>query len=189
MDTKYSPHPPYEDELDTEKLAEFAELFAGLRGLEYPDHPSEEVLRAYVANRLLDSPGAGRVGATFRDEQAFQKFLSGRVPRWTRSDVAMHVLTCARCQERVAYLRARRWSLLSSARQHPREEQSWWRRFAWGAVGAAAAAAILAALWLWSASPPSPTCWIEQPCWTQVVQDSPMKGSIMVVYRVSPGRF
>lgn len=187
MDTNYSPLP--QDELNREELAEFAELFEGLKRLEYSDHPSEEILRAYVANRLLDSPGAGRVGATFRDEQAFQKFLSGRVPRWTRSDVAMHVLTCARCQERVAYLRARRWSLLSSARQHPREEQSWWRRFAWGAVGAAAAAAIIAALWLWPASPPSSVCWIEEQCWQEIVQSSSTKGSIMVVYRTSPGRF
>ncbi len=189
MDTKYSPQQPPEDELDREQLAEFAKLFAGLGSIEYADHPSEEILRAYVANRLLDSPGAGRVGATFRDAQAFERFLRGHVPRWTRSDVAMHVLTCAHCQERVAYLRARRWSLLSSARQQPREEQSWWRRFAWGAVGAAAAAVIIAALWFWPSSSPSPTCWIEQPCWTQVVRDSPMKGSIMVVYRASPERF
>lgn len=189
MDTNYSPQQLPEDELNKEELAEFAELFAGLKRLEYSDHPSEEILRAYVANRLLDSPGAGRVGATFRDEQAFQKFLSGRVLRWTRSDVAMHVLTCARCQERVAHLRARRWQLLSSARQYPSEEQTWWRRFALGALGAAVAAAIIAAIWLWPSSPPSSTCWIEEPCWPQIVRDSPTKGSIMVVYRASPGRF
>lgn len=188
MDTKYSPQPPYEDELDTEKLAEFAELFAGLRGLEYSDHPSEEVLRAYVANRLLDSPGAGRVGATFRDERAFENFLRGHIARWTRSEVSMHILTCTRCQERVAYLRARRWQLLSSVHQQPREEQRLWRRFALGALGAVVAVAILAAFWFWPASTPS-VCRIEEPCWQEVVQNSPLKGSIIIVYRAPAGKF
>lgn len=173
MNTEYS-----ENELNRENLAEFADLLRDLERMKYHNHPSEEILRAYIAHRLLESPGAGRVGATFRDEQAFQKFLSGRVPRWTRSDVSMHVLTCAPCQERVAYLRARRWGLLSSTRQQPREEQTWWRRFAWGSVGVAAVAAIIAALWLWP--PPSP---IEEP------PEGSMIGGIMMVYRTSPGRF
>ncbi len=185
MDTNYSPLP--EDELNREELAEFAELFAGLKRLEYSDHPSEEILRAYVANRLLDSPWAGRVGATFRDEQAFEKFLQGRVPRWTRSDVSMHILTCTLCQQSVAHLRARRWSLLSSARQQPREEQGWRRRFALGAL--AVAAAIIATIWLWPSSPPSSACWIEEQCWQEIVQNNSPKGCIMVVYRTSPGRF
>lgn len=189
MDTNYSPQQPLENELNREQLAEFAELFAGLKRLEYSDHPSEEILRAYVANRLLDSPRAGRVEATFRDEQAFKKFLRGRISRWTRSDVAMHVLTCSLCQKQVAHLRARRWQLLSSARRQPREEQNWWHRFAWGALGAAVAAAIIAAIWLWPASQPSSVCWIEEQCWQEIVQSSSTKGSIMVVYRASPGRF
>lgn len=184
MDTKYS-RPP-EDELDREQLAEFAELFKGLRYLEYADHPSEQILRAYVANRLLDGPGAGRVGETFRDAQAFERFLRGRIPHWTRSDVAMHVLTCARCQQRVIQLRASRWQLLSLARP---ERGQRWRRFALGAVASAAAAAIIAALWLWPSSPPSPGCWIKDPCWQEIIQNSSSKGSIMVVYHVSPGRF
>jgi hypothetical protein len=106
-------------------LQSFAELFAGLRQLEYSDHPSDEVLRAYVANRLLDGPGAGRVGATFRDERAFQRFVQGQLTRWTRSDVSMHVLTCGVCQRRVAQLRASHWQWLGLARPRPREEPSW----------------------------------------------------------------
>ncbi|MCS7198283.1 MAG: hypothetical protein NZ930_06360 [Candidatus Bipolaricaulota bacterium] len=188
MDAKYSPQQPHQDELDREQLAEFAGLFEGLRRIEYPAHPSEAILRAYIANRLADSPEAGRVGATFRDARAFQGFLQGRVPYWTRSDVAIHVLTCTRCQERVAYLRARRWQLLGSARQvSTTGTRSWWRRFAWGALGAAVAAVILAALWLWPSSPLSPACWIEERCWSEIIQESPTKGSVMVVYR--RGRF
>jgi hypothetical protein len=187
MDTNYSPQQL--PDLDHEQLAEFAELFAGLRQLEYSDHPSDEVLRAYVANRLLDGPGAGRVGATFRDERAFQRFVQGQLTRWTRSDVSMHVLTCGVCQRRVAQLRASHWQWLGLARPRPREEPSWPRRLALGALASAAAAAIIAALWLWPASPPTSPCWIEDPCWQQVVQSSSLKGDIMVVYRASPGRF
>lgn len=188
MDTKYSPHQLPEDELHQEKLSEFAELLADLRQLEYHDHPSEDILRAYVANRLLDDPQAGRVGATFRDEQAFEKFLRGRIPRWTRSDVAMHVLTCSVCQQYVMRLRASRWHLLGFAHQRSKEERNWLRRFALGALASAATAAIIAALWLWPASPPT-TCWIEDPCWQTEVIRSPMKGSLIMVYHTSRGRF
>lgn len=185
MDTNYSPQHPYENEL--EKLAEFADLCRGVERLEYADHPSEDILRAYVANRLLDGPGAGRVGASFRDEQAFEQFARGRVARWTRPDVSMHILTCARCQQSVSRLRASRWQLLSSAR-HPTEERSWRRRLALGALASAAVAAIVAALWLWPPSTPGPACWIEEQCWQQVIRESSSKGSILMSYR-QPGRF
>ncbi len=173
MDTNY---PPQQPEPDHEQLAEFAELFAGLKQLEYSNHPSDEVLRAYIDNRLLDGSGAGRVGATFRDERAFQRFVQGQLTRWTRSDVSMHVLTCVVCQHRVAQLRASRWQWLGLARQRPREEPSWPRRLALGALASAAAAAIIAAIWLWPVGPPTPP------------YDSPTIGSIMMVYRGS-GRF
>ncbi len=187
MDASYSPQQLPDP--DHEQLAEFAGLFGGLKQLEYSDHPSDEILRAYVANSLLDGPGAGRVGATFRDERAFQRFAQGRLAHWTRSDVAMHVLTCVGCQHRVAQLRASRWQLLSSARQQqPTEEWSWRRRLALGALASAVTAAIITALWLWPASPPTSPCWIEEQCWQQVIRDSPTKGSILVIYRTTPGR-
>lgn len=184
MNTEYS-----ENELNRENLAEFADLFKGLERIAYKNHPSEEILRAYIANRLLDGPGAGRVGATFRDEHAFQQFVQGQVSRWTRSDVSMHILTCALCQQSVARLRASRWQFLRSARQHPKEEGSWRRRLALGALASAAAAAVIIALWLWPLHTPGPACWIEEQCWQQIVRESPTKGSVLVVYRFSPGRF
>ncbi|MCL6642802.1 MAG: hypothetical protein K6T71_05720 [Candidatus Bipolaricaulota bacterium] len=164
MNTNYS-----ENE---ERLAEFADLVMGLESIEYESHPSDEILRAYVAQRLPE----GRIGET----HAFG--LHGRVSRWTRSDVSMHVLTCTICQQHVARLRASRWQLLSSARQQPKEEWSWHRRFALGALASAAAAAVIIALWLWPPSPPGPACWIEDQCWQQVVRESPAKGSIMMSY-------
>ncbi len=180
MDDNYSEH-----DLQKETLADFAGLFAGLdKILQYKDHPDQDILRAYIANRLLDDPRAGRVGTTFRDEQAFEAFLRGRLVRWTRSDVAMHVLTCQVCQQHVMRLRESRWRFLDLARtQLPREQRSWRQRFALGALAGAAATAIVAALWLW----PSP-CSIEDTCWQQVIKDSPTKGSVMAVYR-TPGRF
>ncbi|MCX8103215.1 MAG: hypothetical protein N3E42_02060 [Candidatus Bipolaricaulota bacterium] len=181
MNTEYS-------ENEFENLAEFSDLLRGFEPREYEGHPSEEVLRAYVANRLLDGPGAGRVGPTFRDAQAFEKFLRGRVSRWTRSDVSMHILTCVLCQQSVARLRASRWSLLASARQHPQEDQRWYRRLALGALASAAVAAIVAALWLWPSSTP-PSCSIEQECWKEVVHNSPTKGSVLMIYQATPGRF
>nr|BAL57417.1 hypothetical protein HGMM_F50D11C26 [uncultured Acetothermia bacterium]BAL59799.1 hypothetical protein HGMM_OP4C435 [Candidatus Acetothermum autotrophicum] len=183
MSTEYS-----ESELNHENLAEFADLAKGLE-MGYENHPSEEILRAYVANRLLDGPGAGRVSATFRNERAFEQFLQGRLARWTRADVSMHILTCARCQQSVWRLRTSRWHLLASAREHSREEQRWYWRFAFGALAGAAVAAIAVALWLWPSSPPHSACWIEEQCWQQVVRDSPTKGSILTVYRATPGRF
>jgi hypothetical protein len=182
MNTEYS-----ENELNQENLAEFADLLTGVARIEYENHPSEEILRAYVAHRLLDGPGAGRVGATFRDERAFEQFARGRVSRWTRSDVSMHILTCALCQQHVEHLRASRWSLLRSARLSPKEEQSWYRRIALGTLASAAIVvivAIVAVLWLW---PPTTSCWIEEPCWQQVVQGSPPTGSVLVIYQT--GRF
>lgn len=180
MDDNYSAH-----DLQKETLADFTGLFAGLdKVLQYKDHPDQDILRAYIANRLLDGPRAGRVGTTFRDEQAFKAFLQGRLVRWTRSDVSMHVLTCQACQQHVARLRESRWQLLTSAQtQHPREQWSWRQRLALGALAGAAAAAIVAALWLWPSS-----CSIEDRCWQQVIKDSSMKGSIMMVYG-PPGRF
>ena len=183
MNTEYS-----ENELTRENLAEFADLLTGLERIGYKNHPSEEILRAYIAHRLPEAPEAGRVAATFRDAQAFQKFLSGRVSRWTRSDVSMHVLTCTICQQHVEQLRASRWQLLSSARQRQLTEWSWRRRFALGALASAAAAAVLIALWLWPPSTPNPTCWIEEQCWQQVIRESSSKGSILMAYR-QPGRF
>ncbi|MFN4217877.1 MAG: hypothetical protein ACK4HB_01105 [Candidatus Bipolaricaulia bacterium] len=171
MNTEYS-----ENELNRENLAEFADLLRDLERIEYQNHPSEETLRAYIAHRLPEGPGAGRVGTTFRDEQAFGQFLHGRLSRWTRSDVSMHILTCTICQKQVERLRASRWQLLSSARQQPlKEEWSWRRRFALGTLAGAAAAAVIIALWLWPPSPPGP--------W-----ESASKGSILMVYR-QPGRF
>jgi hypothetical protein len=170
MNTNYS-----ENE---ERLAEFADLVMGLERMEYESHPSDEILRAYVAQRLPE----GRIGETFRSEHAFG--LHGPVSRWTRSDVSMHVLTCVICQRHVERLRASRWQLLSSARQqHPKEEWSWRRRLALGALASAAVAAVVFALWLWPSSTPSPACWIEEQCWQQVVRDSPTKGSVLVIYR------
>ncbi len=171
MNTEYS-----QNELNHENLAEFADLVRGLERMEYHDHPSEEILRAYIAHRLPEGPGA------FRDEQAFQGFARGRLSSWTRSDVSMHVLTCAVCQQSVLRLRAGRWRLFSSARQHPREDRSWRRRLALGALASAAAAAVIFALWL------TPTCWIEEQCWQQEVMKSSSKGSILIVYRQA-GRF
>lgn len=179
----------WETELNQENLEEFADLLTGLERIEYQNHPSEEILRAYIAHRLPESPGAGRVGASFRDEQAFEQFLHGRPSRWTRSDVSMHVLTCMTCQQHVEQLRARRWQLLGSARQQqPKEEWSWRRRFALGALAGAAAAAVLIALWLWPSSTSNPVCWIEEQCWQQVIRESSSKGSILMSYR-QPGRF
>jgi hypothetical protein len=168
MNTEYS-----ENELNRENLAEFADLLAGLEPLEYEHHPSEEILRAYIAHRLPE--GAGRVGTSFRDEQAFEQFVRGNLS--TRSDVSMHVLTCTLCQRHVERLRASRWQWLDLARQRPREEPSWPRRLALGALASAAAAAIIAVIWLWPASPPTPP------------YNSPTIGSVMMVYRPSPGRF
>jgi len=184
MNTEYS-----ENELNRENLAEFADLLAGLERIAYENHPSEETLRAYIAHRLPEGPGAGRVGATFRDERVFQRFVQGQLTRWTRSDVSMHVLTCGVCQRRVAQLRASRWQLLSSARQQqPKEEWSWRRRLALGALASAAVAAVVLTLWLWPPSTPSPACWIEEQCWQQVIRESSSKGSILMAYR-QPGRF
>lgn len=179
MDDNYS-----ENDLQKETLADFTGLFADLdKTLQYKDHPDQDILRAYIANRLLDDPRAGRVGMTFRDEQAFEAFLRGRLVRWTRSDVSMHILTCQACQQHVMRLRESRWQLLASARTQQPRERGWRQRFAIGAVAAAAAAAIVAALWLWPSS-----CSIEETCWQQVIEDSPTKGSVMAVYR-TPGRF
>ncbi len=177
MNTEYS-----QNELNQENLAEFADLLMGLEHIEYQNHPSEEILRAYIAHRLPEGPGA------FGDEQAFQGFARGRLLSWTRSDVSMHVLTCAVCQQSVLRLRASRWQLLSSARQHSREDRSWRRRLALGALASAAVAAVVLVLWLWSPTITNPTCWIEEQCWQQVIKESPSKGSILIVYR-QPGRF
>lgn len=184
MNTEY-----FENELNQENLAEFADLLRGLERIQYQNHPSEEILRAYIAHRLPESPGAGRVGTTFREEQAFEQFLHGRLFHWTRSDVSMHVLTCTICQHHVERLRASRWQLLSSARQqHPQQEWSWRRRFALGALASAAAVAVIIALWLWPPSTPGPACWIEEQCWQQVIRESSSKGSVLMSYR-QPGRF
>ena len=183
MNTEYS-----ENELIQENLAEFADLLTGLGRIGYQNHPSEEILRAYIAHRLPEDPEAGRVASTFRDAQAFQRFLSGRVLRWTRSDVSMHVLTCLVCQQRVERLRASRWRFFSLSRQQQPKEWSWRRRVALGALVSAAAAAVFIAIWLWPASTPTPTCRIEEQCWQNVIRESSSKGSILLLYR-QPGRF
>ncbi len=172
MDDNYS-----ENDLQKETLADFTGLFADLdKTLQYKDHPDQDILRAYIANRLLDAPRAGRVGMTFREEQAFEAFLQGRLVRWTRSDVAMHVLTCQVCQQQVMHLRESRWRFLALARtQPPREQRSWRQRFAIGAMAGAAVVAVIFALWLW---PPVPS---------PIDLQQAIDGGVMVVYR-APGR-
>jgi hypothetical protein len=181
MDDNYSEH-----DLQKETLADLAGLFADSDKIfQYKDHPDQGILRAYVTNRLLDGPRAGRVGMTFRDEQAFQAFLRGRLLRWTRPDVSMHILTCQICQQQVARLRESRWQLLASARrtQEPRE-RSWRQRFAIGALGGAAVAAVVATLWLL----PGTSCQnIEDDCWRPIVQKEMDRG-VMALYK-PPGRF
>lgn len=67
---------------------------APLGGIAYSSHPSEGVLRDYIAGRLERSRGFDVVG-----------LQSGSLTKWHRAEVTAHLLTCRRCAQLVAELR------------------------------------------------------------------------------------
>lgn len=147
------------DGFEAERLAEFANLFAGLAEassqIRYSEHPDHEALRAYVTNQLPEDPMAGRAGPAFRNEQDFRAFLSGRPARWTRQFVSMHIVTCRKCERRVQQLRESQERVFTWIRKPAADL---WRRSWPVAIKAAATlAAIAALLWLVSIESPPPS--------------------------------
>ncbi|MCX8103059.1 MAG: hypothetical protein N3E42_01245 [Candidatus Bipolaricaulota bacterium] len=61
----------------------------------YSSHPSEGVLREYIAGRLQRSGSFDAVG-----------LRSGSLSTWHRAEITAHLLTCGRCAQRVAQMRA-----------------------------------------------------------------------------------
>lgn len=67
---------------------------APLGDIAYSSHPSEGVLRDYIAGRLQRSGGFDVVG-----------LQSGSLTRWHRAEITAHLLTCQRCAQLVTELR------------------------------------------------------------------------------------
>jgi hypothetical protein len=87
----------------------FAELFVKPERMEYSHHPSDRVLRAYLA---------GKLGDEWHFDQEFlpklrRADLNGD---WGLSEVSLHLLTCNLCCERVAKMRAEELEALERER-------------------------------------------------------------------------
>jgi len=87
----------------------FAELFVKPERIEYSHHPSERVLRAYLAGELGD-------GWHFDREFLPQFRRADLNGDWGLSEVSLHLLTCNLCCERVARLRAEELAALERER-------------------------------------------------------------------------
>lgn len=68
---------------------------APLGEIAYSSHPSEGILRDYIAGRLESKQGFDVVG-----------LRSGNLTQWHRAEVTTHLLTCRRCAQRVTELRS-----------------------------------------------------------------------------------
>jgi hypothetical protein len=71
----------------------------GVGKAHYQSHPSHRVLRDYIQGTLED-------GWRFADKQVMKDFGSGELGDWNLSEVSLHVITCPRCQAKVAQMRA-----------------------------------------------------------------------------------
>ncbi len=68
----------------------FEEVFGrSLQQIEYPYHPSEENLLAYLAGKL-----SARQSFSIERLSLIQR---GRLSDWSRTEISAHVMTCARC--------------------------------------------------------------------------------------------
>lgn len=77
---------------ERDQLKEIIE--APLGEMAYSSHPSESLLRDYIAGRLRGSRKLDVVG-----------LQSGSLPSWHRAEITAHILTCRRCAHLVAELR------------------------------------------------------------------------------------
>ena len=77
----------------------FRELFAKeIRPINYTNHPTDEVLRAYLSRRLPSG---------WRDpEEYIDAIDQGNVMEsWQRNEVTAHIITCKRCQLHIEDIR------------------------------------------------------------------------------------
>lgn len=88
----------------------FREIFAQpLAKIEYPYHPSEEILHSYLTGKLL-------ARQYFSSERLIQ-LQTGRLSDWSRTEVSTHIMTCVYCSKRIRTLAAQ-----SS------EQVAWWTK-------------------------------------------------------------
>jgi hypothetical protein len=72
----------------------FEEVFGrSLQQIEYPHHPSEENLQAYLAGKLSARQAFSR--------ERLNLMQRGRLNDWSRTEVSAHVMTCTRCSSLV----------------------------------------------------------------------------------------
>jgi len=139
---------------------------------EYPNHPSEEILRAYLSKGL---PRGIR-----RSQEVMAGLARGQLEDWHQAEVGLHVKTCPRCAQLVAQWRMeaaeekpsllKRLLLLFSSAREPvlrpagalrtrgaslesPKERPWGRRLAWAASLAATFAIGLGVGSLWLTGP------------------------------------
>ena len=88
----------------------FREIFAEpLTKIEYPYHPSEEILHSYLTGKL-------QARQDFSNERLLQ-LQKGHLSDWSRTEVSTHIMTCVYCSKRIYTLSAQ-----SS------ERAAWWTK-------------------------------------------------------------
>ncbi|MBI3661081.1 hypothetical protein HY230_11520 [Candidatus Acetothermia bacterium] len=77
----------------------FREIFAQpLVKIEYPYHPSEEILHSYMTGKL-------QARQDFSNERLLQ-LQKGHLSDWSRTEVSTHIMTCVYCSKRIQVLSA-----------------------------------------------------------------------------------
>jgi len=68
----------------------FREIFgSSIKQIEYPYHPSDEILRAFIVGKLKSN----QIFSTERVNQ----LQRGKLNEWSRTEVSAHIMTCRRC--------------------------------------------------------------------------------------------
>ena len=89
----------------------FREIFAQpLAKIEYPYHPSEEILHSYLTGKL-------QTRQLFSSERLIQ-LQTGRLSDWSRTEASAHIMTCVYCSKRIRTL----------AEQLSSERVTWWAK-------------------------------------------------------------